>query len=176
LLLACHVQAPSSQTAFACNPLKKKLLHLMVILDIIFIPPHGNINFFFALWQELIFLPHPRRFFLPHGNILSGLAAKPRGNLWHVSLYDCHFSSTCLPCLGSLIPNGYLLAMNAPHGNTRQYIIQPCSPSWEYFIQPCGCASRQYFIGLGAPPHGDILSGLAAAPHGNINVFFTSTL
>ncbi len=78
----------------------------------------------------------------PHGSILFCLAAKPHGNLWYVCSYDCYFSSTCSPNLGSFVPNGHLLATNPPHGNIS--------------------------FGLVAAPHGNILLDLAAVPHGDI--------
>jgi hypothetical protein len=97
--------------------------------------PHGDIDFF---------LPHSGNqfFFCLHGNILFGLAAMLHGDQRHVCLYDCHNSSACLPCLGSLILNGRSVAMNVPHGNI--------------------------LFSHAAAPHGNILFGLSAEPHGDI--------
>jgi hypothetical protein len=106
------------------HTIKKNILsQLTVILDILFIKPHGNIKFSLPQGGNQFF-------FCLHSDNLFGLAAKPRGDQWQVCLYDCHISTACLPFLGSLIPNSHSLAMNAtPHGDidflfaSRQMLI-----------------------------------------------------
>ncbi len=80
--------------------------------------------------------------------------------------FDCHISSTCSPCLGSLIANGHLLMMNAPHGNIVFGLA--AAPHSNMLFGLAATPQDIILFSLVAAPHEDILFSLAATPHGDI--------
>ncbi len=137
--------------------------------------PHGG-NFSSA---SMAFLAASWQYYIrPCSRTSCGYFIWPHG-LQHICLYDCHFSSACLPCLGSFVLNGHSLTLNLPHGNLRHirlydYLFSSACLPWLGSFVPYGhflkmnAPHGNALLGLAAMPHGTILFGLAVEPHGKI--------